>query len=221
MVAMDITKFWTVCASNGFGLDREQMERIERFVGELHHWNEKVNLISRQDEPHILERHILHSMTILKYYTPPQKARCMDIGTGGGFPGIPLKIARPDLIMTLVDSIGKKVKIADMMGKHTLLRDIEGVNARAEALVDNPKFRKAFDTIVSRAVAPLVQLLSWSEHLLKPGATFVTLKGGDLANEIAEAQKKFPSLNVEEHQIEILGAEWFTTQEKKVLICTL
>jgi 16S rRNA (guanine527-N7)-methyltransferase len=221
MTAMDSTKFWTVCASNGFGLDREQMERVDRYVSELHHWNNKVNLISNADEPHILERHILHSLAILKYFTPPQKARCMDIGTGGGFPGIPLKIARPDLIMTLVDSIAKKIKITDMMGKHTLLRDIEGVNARAEALADEKKYRNAFDVIVSRAVAPLVQLISWAEHLMKPTATLITLKGGDLANEIAEAQKKFPSLKIEEHQIELLGAEWFTKQEKKILICTL
>jgi 16S rRNA (guanine527-N7)-methyltransferase len=218
---MDTMKFWTVCASNGFVLDRDQMERIERYVGELHHWNEKVNLISRSDEEHILERHILHSLAILKYYTPPERARCMDIGTGGGFPGIPLKIARPDLHVLLVDSIAKKIKITDMLGKHTLLRDISGVHSRAEALADEKKYHKAFDTIVSRAVAPLVQLLSWSEHLLKPSATLVTLKGGDLTNEIAEAQKKFPTLTVQEHQIDLLGTDWFVKQEKKVLICTM
>lgn len=218
---MDAIEFWTVCSTNGIVLDREQMEGFERFYGELLIWNKQVNLISRQDMDNIYERHFLHSLSILKYFQPPAKARCLDVGTGGGFPGLPLKIARTDLLMLMVDSIAKKVKLAGMFAQHTSLRGIEAKTMRAEALADAPKFRGAFDVITARAVAPLVQLISWVEPLLKPGATMAFLKGGALDGEIAEAVKKFSNLQVIEHQIDLNGCPWFKAQEKKLLLCTL
>lgn len=217
---MDAIGFWTACATNGLVFDREQMRQFERFHDELLIWNKRINLVSRQDLDNIYERHILHSLAILKYATIPPRARCMDVGTGGGFPGIPLKIALPEISMLLVDSIGKKIKTTGMLAKHTGLRKLEAVQARAETLADEPRYRKAFDVITARAVAPLVQLVSWVEMLVKPGGRILCLKGGDLSAEIDEAVKKFPKLKVEQHQIVMLGVSWFEEQEKKVLVCT-
>jgi 16S rRNA (guanine527-N7)-methyltransferase len=217
---MDAIEFWTVCAANGIPLDQHQMEMINRYHDELVKWNQRVNLISRQDVGNIYERHILHSLTILKYATIEPKARCIDVGTGGGFPGIPLKIALPEIRMLLVDSIAKKLKATAMFAQHTGLRGFEAKTIRAEALADEQSYRKAFDVVTARAVAPLVQIVSWVTLLLKPNARLLLLKGGDLHQEIEEAVKKFPSLNVTEHLLDISGAPWFKEQEKKLLVCT-
>lgn len=216
---MDGIQFWTISAANGIVLDQYQLKNIERFHTELEKWNEKVNMISRQDVDNIYERHILHSLSIMKYVKFPPKAKILDVGTGGGFPGIPLKIALPEVFMLLVDSITKKIKVTEMLAKHTGLRNIETLNARVESLQDIPKYLRSFDFIVARAVAPLVELVSWTEALLKPKGQIILLKGGDLADEIAEAKKKFQNLIVEEHIIEMTGAEWFSKDKKKVLIC--
>lgn len=218
---MDSIEFWTTCSVNGIVLDRKQMENIDRFHNELRIWNERINMISRQDMDNIYERHILHSLTILKYATIAPKARCIDVGTGGGFPGIPLKIALPEISMLLVDSIAKKSKTAGMFAQHTGLRNISAKTVRAEALADTKEFQSAFDVVTARAVAPLVQLVSWVERLLKPGAQMLFLKGGNLEAEITEAKKKFPGLSVEEHLIDLTGSSWFKEQEKKLLICRL
>jgi 16S rRNA (guanine527-N7)-methyltransferase len=216
---MDAIEFWTVCSANGIVLDRRQMDNINRFHDELVTWNQRINMISRTDIENIYERHILHSLSILKYATIAPKARCMDVGTGGGFPGIPLKIALPEIRMLLVDSIAKKSKTAGMFGQHTGLRDIAAKTIRAEALADSTEFRGVFDVITARAVAPLVQLISWVQPLLKPDAQMLFLKGGDLEAEITESVKKFPSLTVEEHLIDLTGAPWFKKQHKKLLVC--
>ncbi len=218
---MDSLEFWTICSANGIVLDREQMSNIDRFHSELITWNNRINLISRQDLDNIYERHILHSLTILKYASIAPKARCLDVGTGGGFPGIPLKIALPELRMLLVDSIAKKLKTAGMFAQHTGLRHFEAKTIRAETLADTPEYRAAFDVITARAVAPLAQLVSWVELLLKPDAQMLFLKGGDLDAEILEAKQKYPRLQVQEISLNINGTTWFKEQEKKLLVCTM
>ncbi len=218
---MDSIEFWTVCSANSIVIDRDQMTNMDRFHDELLKWNKRVNVVSRQDMENIYERHILHSLAISKFVKFPANARCIDVGTGGGFPGIPLKILFPEIRMLLVDSIAKKSKLAGMFAQHTGLRHIEAKTVRAEALADKPEYRAAFDIVLARAVAPLVQLVSWVEPLLKPATTLAFLKGGNLEEEIAEAQKKFPALQIQEHHIDLNGAPWFKEQEKKLLVCRI
>ncbi|MBK6760935.1 MAG: class I SAM-dependent methyltransferase [Ignavibacteria bacterium] len=111
--------FWTTCSANNIVIDKAQVDALKRYHDELLYWNKKVNMISRKDEENVWERHILHSLTLMKYVTFPQKARVLDVGTGGGLPGLPIKIARPDLKMLLVDSIRKKTSMTDMFAQHT------------------------------------------------------------------------------------------------------
>ena len=215
---MEYTEFWTILSANNIVLDVEQLEQFKRYEKELLYWNEKINLISRQDEQNILEKHFLHCLAILKYVEFPKKARCLDIGTGAGFPGLPLKIALPEIYMTLSDSIRKKLKTTEMFAKHTGLRNIECKLGRIEDLHKDKKYNQYFDIICSRAVAQTVKLIDWSLLLLKNTGKFVFLKGGDLENEVNDAKKKYPQLNFTVMEIDMLGCDWLKNEEKKIII---
>lgn len=216
---MDFVKFWTRCSLNGIVLDEEQMILIERYSNELLYWNKKINLISRKDEENLLERHILHSLTPLKYLKLKEKAYCLDVGTGGGLPGIPLKIARPDLKFTLIDSISKKIKMTEMFAKHTELKDIKALKIRAEDYEKSDNNIKKFDYIFSRAVAKTDLVISWVRNIIKKDGLIVLYKGGNLDEEIETAKKKFKNVDINVISINMNGSSWFSDEDKKLLVC--
>lgn len=155
-------------------------------------WNEKINVISRKDIDQLYERHVLHSLAIAAVMDFAGSPDIIDIGTGGGFPGIPLAIMYPDISFHLVDSIGKKLKVVNEVATALRLKNITTQHIRAEEI----KGRK-FDFAISRAVAPLKDLWRWSKPLLRDQRTMqsfknglVCLKGGDLTAEIAESRLK-------------------------------
>jgi 16S rRNA (guanine527-N7)-methyltransferase len=215
---MDFIEFWTLCSANNIELDKLQMENIRRFHQEVIYWNEKVNIISRKDIDNLLDRHILHSLSIMKYVNIPSKARIIDVGTGGGFPGTPLKIANPDIFITLVDSIAKKLKIANMIAQHTGLRNIEAKAQRIEELAKNANYQQKFDFVVSRATASAVKIYSWTHNLLKPTGQIILWKGGDLTNEIDELNDFDKNLNIKVINIDLFGYDFFKKEDKKFLI---
>lgn len=218
---MDMLELWTLCSSNGIVLEKEQIKQLERYRDELLYWNEKVNLISRKDHDNILEKHILHSLSILKYLQDIKfKARVLDVGTGGGLPGIPLKIARPDIFITLVDSIKKKIKVTDMLGKHTGLRNISAICSRAEELYLHKEMQKNFDIVVSRSVAKISSVVTWVRKLIKPDTRIVFYKGGDINDEINNAKKQFSQIQIQTVDIDFVGYEQFKLDDKKIVICT-
>jgi 16S rRNA (guanine527-N7)-methyltransferase len=217
---MDLAKFWTICSSNNVVLSLEQLKSLERYYNELKYWNSKVNLISRKDEDNILERHILHSLAIVKYVDFAPKSKVIDVGTGGGLPGIPVKIACPEIDILLVDSINKKVKIAQMLAKHTGLRKIEAKWTRVEDLGNEPEYRNKFHFVISRAVAKVELIVEWTDRIAKREAGIILLKGGDLSEEIASAKQKYPSLKFKEIQIDMIGVPFFKEEGKKLLICS-
>lgn len=147
-------------------------------------WNAKINLISRSDIEHLFERHILHSLAIARFVNFKQGTRILDIGTGGGFPGIPLAIMFPEVHFTLVDSITKKIMVVNDIIQKLGLTNATAVCSRAEA-VDGQ-----FDYVVSRATAPLTDLYKWSRTKIKSGQInaipngIICLKGGDLTDEL-------------------------------------
>ncbi len=215
---MDFTEFWTICSLNGIILDETRSRNIQRFQQELTYWNERVNLISRQDAKNILEKHILHSLVILKYEKISYKARVIDIGCGAGFPGTILKIARPDIFLTLVDSVVKKLKIAEMLANHTSLRNISAVAKRVEDLAEDRNYYGKFDYVVSRAVATTDKLVHWSLNLLKQNGKFIFLKGGNLEQEMKDTKKYFPKIIIKEIPIDLIGFDYFKEEDKKVII---
>jgi 16S rRNA (guanine527-N7)-methyltransferase len=134
-------------------------------LGDLYReWNEKINVISRKDIGSLYEKHILHSLAIAAAFTWPAGAEILDIGTGGGFPGIPLAIFFPDQHFHLVDSIGKKIKVVEAVRDAIGLQNVSTQHGRAEEI----KNRK-FDCVVSRAVAPRKDLWAWPRPLLRKG----------------------------------------------------
>jgi len=215
---MDLVEFWTICSANGIMIDEEQREQIKRYCKELIYWNQNINMISRKDEENILDRHILHSMSILKYYNPKHKAKCLDIGSGGGLPGIPLKIARPDLDMTLVDSISKKVKMLKLLSSHTGMKKIKAVNSRAENLSKEQEYKGNIDVIFARGVARIAKLYGWVKPLLKNTGEIVLLKGGDLGEEIEEAKSIYPDIEIELFILDIFGYDKFKNDDKKLIV---
>lgn len=213
---MDMVEFWTLCSTNNINIDKSWIETFERYAKELKYWNEKVNLISRKDEENILDRHILHSLSICKYFEFKPKANVLDVGTGGGLPGIPIKIANPDIRIDLIDSITKKAKITEMLASHTGLRNIQVFNGRVEDHLT--KSKKNYDVIIARAVTRTISILDWTIGSLKKDGAYVLLKGGDLTEEIAEAKQKYPKLQYQLINIDFLGYDYFKEQEKKILI---
>lgn len=148
-------------------------------------WNEKINVISRKDMENFYEHHVLHSLSIATQFEFTPGSQIMDLGCGGGFPGIPLAIFFPEVNFLMVDSINKKLKVVSEIAAAVGLKNIDVRHTRAEDIKD-----KRFDVVVSRAVAPLKDLWRWSKPLLKKGNSYkglICLKGGDLTKEIFES----------------------------------
>lgn len=213
---MEMVEFWTLCSTNNISIQKESIDTFERYAKELKYWNEKVNLISRKDVDNILERHILHSLAICKYHQFGEKDWVLDIGTGGGLPGIPIKIANPTIRIDLIDSIGKKAKVTDMLASHTGLKNIKVFNGRVEDFLKNGN--KKYNAIIARAVTRTINILDWSSKYLSKNGVYLLLKGGDLEEEIDEAITKYPDLNYKLIDIDFLGFDYFKEQEKKLLI---
>lgn len=154
-------------------------------------YNQMVNVISRKDIDNLYLHHVLHSLSISKYIDFPKGAKVLDVGTGGGFPGIPLAILNPDVNFTLCDSINKKVKIVESIVNDLKLNNVQTVWKRAESIEDT------FDFVVSRAVTDLNQFLPWVWNRVKKGKIgqydrgFIYLKGGNIEEEIDLLKKTF------------------------------
>jgi 16S rRNA (guanine527-N7)-methyltransferase len=148
-------------------------------------WNLKINVVSRKDVDELYLRHVLHSLGIAKVIAFPKGAQVMDVGTGGGFPGIPLAILFPEAQFTLVDSIGKKIKVVDEVVVGLGLKNVKTHNRRVEEI------RGSYDYIISRAVAQMDTFVHWTKGKLKKQSAFPMkngifyLKGGDLSEELA------------------------------------
>ena len=171
-------------------LSEKQLSQFEQLKSVYEDWNTKINVISRKDIDFFYEKHVLHSLAIAKIQSFLPNSEILDVGTGGGFPGIPLAILFPEVNFTLVDSIGKKIKVVQEVVQHVDIKNVTAINARAEQI------DKKFDFIVSRAVTQMPDFVKWvkdkikqtSRHDLKNGILY--LKGGDLTEELASFSLK-------------------------------
>jgi 16S rRNA (guanine527-N7)-methyltransferase len=191
-------------------LSERQYQQFDKLTKLYPEWNEKINVISRKDIDQLTVNHVLHSLAIAKV-TPLNEAKTvLDVGTGGGFPGIPLAIIYPQIQFTLVDSIGKKISVVQDVAKSLELENITAIHCRVE------KVKGKFDVVVTRAVARTKKLVHWVHTKIDPSSThmytgIVALKGGDLEEEMAEIKRNY----VENKISEIFKEPFFET--KKVI----
>ena len=171
-------------------------------------WNSKINVISRKDIDNLYEHHVLHSLAIAKVLPFQPHTEILDVGTGGGFPGIPLAILFPECRFTLIDSIGKKIKVAQEVATALGLTNVECIQKRAE------EEKRKFDFVVSRAVMPLPDLVrlvqknvSTKQRNAVPNG-LVVLKGGDLREELRPFQKRAEITEIST----LFRGEWFDTK---------
>jgi len=161
-------------------LPETQQQQLDQYIRQLADWNTRINLISRQDTDAIELHHVLHSLAIAKWTGFEAGARILDLGTGGGLPGIPLAICFPQCTFTLIDSRGKKITAVQAISDELGLQNVQAIHTRVEDLGGK------YDYVVSRAVAPLSELRRWSRRVISshPDAGLLVLKGGDLEGEL-------------------------------------
>lgn len=176
------------CEEIGINLDDTALDRFQKYMSLVVEWNEKINLTSITEKEEFIVKHFFDSLTLLSKVNVPKGAKVIDVGTGAGFPGVPLKIARPDIELTLLDSLNKRLVFLGDYVFPELGLSAEIVHGRAEDCSKIPKFREKFDIATSRAVANLSSLAEYCLPFVKIGGVFVPMKGPDCSEEIIGAK---------------------------------
>ena len=183
-------------------LSSDKLDKLKALEQLYSYWNDRINVISRKDFDNFYTHHVLHSLAIAKYIDFKPNTNILDIGTGGGFPGLPLAILFDNVNFTLIDSIGKKIKVVEEISAALEINNIKAIHTRAE----NIKGR--FDFVLSRAVTKLDRFLPWienkisktSKHKIENGLIY--LKGGDIKEELAAINKKYSIKSISDYFIE-------------------
>lgn len=192
----DIVKKW--CEENNLPVTDTKLEKFDAYAKLLKEWNEKMNLTAITDDEGIAVKHFIDSLSVCKYVSFQNAPKIIDIGTGAGFPGIPLKIMYSEISITLLDSLNKRIVFLDEVCRQLEL-DALLIHGRAEEFGRDEDYREKYDMAVSRAVANLPALCEYCLPFVKVGGRFVSMKGPDGENELAAAEKAFNILggNVE------------------------
>jgi len=180
-------------------LTEHQKEQFTQLKPLYEEWNAQINVISRKDIESLYERHVLHSLSLAKFITFESGTKLMDLGCGGGFPGIPLAILFPEVSFTMIDSIGKKIKVVQEIADAIGLKNVQAYHMRAE------KVKGSFDFVITRAVAPMMDLVKWTRkkyikeqrHAIENGV--IALKGGDLSQELASWGNRKTTVNLSDY----------------------
>ena len=177
-------------------LSQEQVQQFERLKDLYEEWNQQINVISRKDTENFYERHVLHSLGLAKIIRFQKTSEILDVGTGGGFPGIPMAIMFPDVKFTLVDSIGKKIKVVNEISAALGLKNVTGLHLRAEDVKGN------FDFVISRAVTQMPIFINYVRNKIKKERNnklkngILYLKGGDLKEEMKSVKYRYKEYNL-------------------------
>ena len=186
-------------------LNDEQIEEFKKYLELLIEWNEKINLTSITEENEVITKHFADSLSIQKYIKDNSKV--IDVGTGAGFPGIPLKISNSSLEITLLDSLNKRINFLNTIIQELHIEKIKTIHGRAEDFGHNLDYREKFDYAVCRAVAKLNVLAEYMLPYLKIGGTFICMKGPNIEEEIEIAQKALKILGGKIEKIESFELE--------------
>ena len=181
-------------------LAEEMQQQFQDYMNLLLEWNEKINLTAITEEDDIILKHFIDSMTILKHID--KNSSIVDVGTGAGFPGIPVKIANPSINVTLVDSLNKRLIFLEEVIKNLNLEKIKTVHSRAEEFGQNKNYREKFDIATSRAVANLSVLVEYLLPLVKVGGKCICMKGSDIQEELQNSKEAIKTLGGQIEKVE-------------------
>lgn len=199
-------RLYNYCKNIGIMLDSKALERFQKYMELVLEWNNKINLTSITDVDEFIVKHFYDSLTLLTAVNIPINAKVIDVGTGAGFPGIPLKIVRPDIRLTLLDSLNKRlVFLSDHVLKNIEL-SANVVHGRAEEISKDKKFREKFNIATSRAVANLSALSEYCLPFVKVGGVFAPMKGSNIQEE----------LDGSKNAVSLLGGELAKVTELKL-----
>lgn len=190
-------------------INDEKILKFYKYMELLIDWNNKMNLTAITEPNDIILKHFIDSITIEKNIM--KNAKLLDVGTGAGFPGIPLSIVRDDLQVTLMDSLNKRINFLDEVIKENTLKNVDTIHSRAEELGKNKDYREQFDVVTSRAVASLNVLLEYMLPFVKVGGYCICMKGSNIADEVENAKNALTVLNgkIEEVvQFELPGSDY-------------
>ena len=198
---------------HNINLTEKQVEDFYKYYTLLIEWNQKFNLTAITEQSEVITKHFLDS--VICYNLLPQDAKIIDIGAGAGFPSFPLKILRPDLKITLIDSVNKKITFQQEVIKQLNFKNAEAIHTRAEDLAKNIKYRETFDACVSRAVAQLNTLAEYSLPFIKVGGTMFAYKANDVEEELKNSTKALSILGGKIKEIKVFNVD---NVDRKIII---
>jgi 16S rRNA (guanine527-N7)-methyltransferase len=215
-----IDQIISIIERNGLRVSERAREQLGDYARLLLSWNAKINLMSRKDEADVWRNHILHSLAPALLLPLPETGEYLDIGTGGGLPGIPLAILMPRARFLLCDSIGKKIKAVESMAAELGLANVSCACARVEDLVKSHAVSARIDVFLARAVTALPDLIRWCKPLARDTGESVLIawKGGDVQSEIDETMRKIKGLRYQVIDMALQGENYFIEQEKKLVV---
>ena len=185
----------------GISISEEQTQQFFDYKSLLLQWNEKMNLTAITDESEVVIKHFADSVSILSAVNIENGAKIIDVGTGAGFPGLPVKIVRPDLKVTLLDSLNKRIGFLNEVCTQLHHENVDNIHARAEDGGQSTELREKFDYCLSRAVANLAVLSEYCLPFVKVGGSFISLKGPDVAQEVNEGETAIKKLGGRVEQV--------------------
>ncbi|WP_102264749.1 16S rRNA (guanine(527)-N(7))-methyltransferase RsmG [Mesobacillus jeotgali] len=194
---MNTDQFKALLAEKGIELSQKQMEQYEKYYHMLVEWNEKMNLTAITEKPEVYLKHFYDSVSAAFYFDFNKPLNLCDVGAGAGFPSIPIKIAFPEIKVTIVDSLNKRITFLEQLSKELGLEGTTFIHDRAETFGQNPAHREKYEAVMARAVARMSVLSELCLPLVKVGGTFIAMKGNQAGEE----------LQVGEKAISVLGGE--------------
>lgn len=197
---MTIEQFIEMLAAKGISLSSQQIQQYETYYSTLVEWNEKMNLTAITDKPEVYLKHFYDSISAAFYFDFNQPLHICDVGAGAGFPSIPIKIAFPNLSVTIVDSLNKRIGFLEHLSKELGLNDVHFIHDRAETFGQKKEYREKYDVVTARAVARLSVLSELCLPLVKIGGTFVAMKGASAKDELDAGKKAIAILGGKLHQ---------------------